>query len=68
LDGPLRGIRGGSFMGSASLRADNRGDDDPTNEINIIGFRVSQVPGPSSFALLAIGGATALRRTRSVAR
>ncbi|HVZ93391.1 MAG TPA: SUMF1/EgtB/PvdO family nonheme iron enzyme, partial [Phycisphaerales bacterium] len=47
LDGPLRGIRGGSFMGSASLRADNRGDDDPTNEINIIGFRVSQVPGPS---------------------
>lgn len=28
------------------------------------GFRVSQVPGPSSFALLAIGGLGALRRRR----
>jgi formylglycine-generating enzyme required for sulfatase activity len=42
LVGPLRGIRGGSFMGSVSLRADARGDDDTTNEIDIIGFRVTE--------------------------
>ncbi len=45
----LRGIRGGSFVGTTSLRADVRNDDDPANELQYIGFRVSQptpnVPG-----------------------
>ena len=64
-----RGIRGGSFgsLGN-SLRADVRNSYIPASEVNDVGFRVSQVPGPGSVALLAIGGLGALRRRRGVGR
>jgi formylglycine-generating enzyme required for sulfatase activity len=67
--GSLRGLRGGSFLDSVtSLRADSRSIGTPSSENDIIGFRVSQVPGPGSVALLAIGGVGALRRRRGVGR
>jgi MYXO-CTERM domain-containing protein len=65
--GSTRGIWGGSFNTFGNnLRADNRDDVSPSYEDNFIGFRVSQVPGPGSVALLAIGGLGALRRRRGV--
>jgi len=67
--GSARGLRGGSFNSvDGFLRADNRSNSLPTNEISNRGFRVSQVPGPGSVALLAIGGLGALRRRRGVGR
>ena len=63
--GSLRGLRGGSFLDSVtSLRADSRSIGTPSSENDIIGFRVSQVPGPGSVALLAISGLLAARRRR----
>jgi formylglycine-generating enzyme required for sulfatase activity len=65
ISGSNRGILGGSFNdGSNYLRANSRVLSFPTNEFTMGGFRVSQVPGPSSAALLAIGGLGALRRRR----
>ena len=67
--GFIRGLRGGSFLNPVNdMRADLRPLIGPTYEHNSIGFRVSQVPGPSSVALLAIGGLGALRRRRGVGR
>jgi formylglycine-generating enzyme len=66
-----RGGRGGSFDRSYNLlQPDARYgiNDNPTNERDNIGFRVSQVPVPSSGALLAIGGLAALRRRRHAGR
>jgi formylglycine-generating enzyme required for sulfatase activity len=59
-------IRGGSFNSIGSdLRADVRNDiNGPMLEDTELGFRVVQIPGPSSVALLAIGGLRALRRRR----
>ncbi|MFO0782090.1 MAG: SUMF1/EgtB/PvdO family nonheme iron enzyme [Phycisphaerales bacterium] len=48
ISGSLRGIRGGSFQGNASLQATVRNDEDPTVEIVITGFRVSKLT-PSVF-------------------
>ncbi len=64
--GSNRGIRGGSFGDDDGfLRAVSRYSYDPSEvDISAIGFRVSQVPGPSSVALLAIGGLAAARRRR----
>ncbi|MFN7742825.1 MAG: SUMF1/EgtB/PvdO family nonheme iron enzyme [Phycisphaerales bacterium] len=63
--GSTRGIWGGSFNTFGNnLRADNRDDVSPSYEDNFIGFRVSQVPGPGSVALLAIGVLAAARRRR----
>ncbi|MFN9133322.1 MAG: SUMF1/EgtB/PvdO family nonheme iron enzyme [Phycisphaerales bacterium] len=63
-----RGIRGGNFAWNYDvtlLRADFRlVDFVPGSENIVMGFRVSQVPGPSSVALLAIGGLAAARRRR----
>lgn len=62
-----RGVRGGSFFSSNTderLRADARFVVGPTFEDYTVGFRVSQVPGPSTPALLAIGGLGASRRRR----
>lgn len=69
--GSARGLRGGSFnYNDSNLRAGSglRGLSNPTSEADNIGFRVSQVPGPSSVALLAIGAVGALRRRRGVGR
>lgn len=60
-----RGVRGGSFASAGTeLQADSRRSNIPTQESAGLGFRVVQVPGPSSVALLAIGGLGALRRRR----
>jgi formylglycine-generating enzyme required for sulfatase activity len=70
LSGSRRVVRGGSFTndiyggGAGSLRADLRGYGDISYEGLDIGFRVSQIPGPGSVALLAIGGLAAARRRR----
>ncbi len=65
--GSSRGIRGGSFGDlSNSLRADFRNFDAPKSGVGLnIGFRVVQVPGPGSVAVLVIGGLAAARRRRS---
>ncbi len=68
--GSARCLRGGSFSDSdfyqsASFRS---GSWTAPSENAKFGFRVSQVPGPSSVALLAIGGLGALRRRRGVGR
>jgi MYXO-CTERM domain-containing protein len=65
-------IRGGSWnpngYGGAG-RADVRNlSYEPWGGHFLIGFRVSQVPGPGSMALLALGGLGALRRRRGVGR
>lgn len=58
-------VRGGSFFsGDRSLRADYRGSSWHSYEFAYFGFRVSQIPGPGSVALLAIGGLAAARRRR----
>ncbi|MFN5662217.1 MAG: SUMF1/EgtB/PvdO family nonheme iron enzyme [Planctomyces sp.] len=66
IGGPNRGLRGGSFNFSDvnSLRAGDRYVGDPAFGYGDFGFRVSQVPGPGSVALLAIGVLAAARRRR----
>jgi formylglycine-generating enzyme required for sulfatase activity len=62
-----RGIRGGFFAsnGGNNLQADTRnGSIASLDVLNSTGFRVVQVPGPSSVALLAFGGVMAARRRR----
>ena len=69
ISGLGRGNRGGSFVSfDIALQAGARLSNLPTNESNDVGFRVSQVPGPGSVVLLALGGAGALRRRRGVGR
>ncbi len=67
--GSRRGIRAGAFSTSGVLlRADNRTNYAAVVELDDVGFRVSQIPGPSSAALLAICGLGALHRRRGVGR
>lgn len=70
INGSSRGLRGAAFNNDAnSMRADVRiayAFMPPANAA--FGFRVSQVPAPSSVALLAIGGLGALRRRRGFGR
>jgi formylglycine-generating enzyme required for sulfatase activity len=70
INGSDRGLRGGSFYFKPSvLRASFRSVSViPAGENEQFGFRVSQVPGPSSLALLAIGGLGAMHRRRGVER
>jgi formylglycine-generating enzyme required for sulfatase activity len=66
-DDAFRGMRGGSMYSSFfgnDLQADSRGFAYPTTEVEYYGFRVVQIPAPSSVALLAIGGVIAARRRR----
>ena len=67
--GSDRGLRGGSFNGSdGSLQSVNYLIDDPTGAYDIYGFRVSQVPEPASFSILAFGMVGLLVRRRGVKR
>jgi len=70
ISGSYRGLRGGSFLGLDRIRrADSRNDDDPTNELNNIGFRVASiVPEPGSLGLLVLGAAGMVARRRRLAR
>lgn len=62
-----RGMRGGSFTDTHfDLRSDLPGTSNPVIDHRDWGFRVVQIPGPSSLALLAIGGLAAARRQRAV--
>ncbi|QQS08633.1 MAG: SUMF1/EgtB/PvdO family nonheme iron enzyme [Phycisphaerales bacterium] len=63
--GTDRGIRGGSFdCDETFMRATNRRRTLPTNENGDFGFRVVQIPAPSSVALLTLAGLFASRRRR----
>ena len=54
--GSSRGVRGGSYNGTAlGLRSSYGLDDVPTDEFFDLGFRVASVPEPSSVILLFIG-------------
>lgn len=63
--GSSRGFRGGTFdLNDFYMRADYRNDGPggPGAEAHGLGFRVTQIPGTSSVALLALGGLGAARR------
>jgi formylglycine-generating enzyme required for sulfatase activity len=69
LSGSYRGLRGGSFdVIVGDLLASSRGLNDPSLENYYIGFRVSEVPEPTSMALLAVGGVGMLVRRRGLGR
>ena len=56
--GSSRGLRGGSWDDfDGSLQSSLRFDLDPTDEYNIVGFRVASVPEPSTYGLLLMGAA-----------
>lgn len=60
--GTNRVVRGGAYTTDESnLRRTGRVNDLPTFEDRIRGFRVVQLPGPSSAVLLALGGVVAFR-------
>jgi hypothetical protein len=54
-----RGLRGGSFYGSNNLQSSGRSGANPRGEYGNLGFRVSEVPEPSSIIAL-LGGLTGL--------
>lgn len=65
INGTSRGRRGGSYVNTVSfMRASTRGDWTATEGLYDMGFRVVQIPGPSSVALLGVGAAFVSRRRR----
>lgn len=65
--GTVRCWRGGSFSdGDGSMHASWRDRNDPTDEHYRFGFRVSEVPEPTSMALLAFGGIGMIVRRRGL--
>jgi sulfatase modifying factor 1 len=66
--GPYRVLRGGSFDGGyGTLQASYRNYYNPTSESSTVGFRVSEVPEPSSLIALLGGlvGLLGMRRRRA---
>jgi len=54
--GASLGIRGGSWSGNeTALRSSTRSSFSPANQSAIVGFRISYVPEPGAFALMAVG-------------
>jgi formylglycine-generating enzyme len=65
ISGSSRGLRGGAFGGSeVFLRAAFRLSNDPTSELNNIGFRVASVPEPTSLLLTMLAGGVMLARRK----
>jgi formylglycine-generating enzyme len=65
ISGSSRGLRGGSFgNGEGALRASFRLSNDPTSELNNIGFRVASVPEPTSLLLTMLAGGVMLARRK----
>jgi formylglycine-generating enzyme required for sulfatase activity len=65
INSSYRGLWGGSFHSLVNyLQSDNRIYDYPTNEYNNFGFRVSQVPEPTSLGVLGFGVIGMLVRRR----
>ncbi|MEM8953552.1 MAG: SUMF1/EgtB/PvdO family nonheme iron enzyme [Verrucomicrobiota bacterium] len=59
--GESRVVRGGSWsLTSGSLRSSGRTNSNPTNENNVVGFRVASIPEPSGVLMVLIGGASLL--------
>jgi formylglycine-generating enzyme required for sulfatase activity len=65
--GGSRGIRGGSWSGSdTSMLSTTRSSFSPGNESSIIGFRIAEVPEPTTIGLMTVGLALlAWRRKRT---
>jgi len=64
-----RGLRGGSFefagyVDGYDLSVNVRSYNEPTTESYNIGFRVSEVPEPTTMMMLTLGGLAVLRRSR----
>ena len=60
-----RGLRGGSFGDGAETLCSNwRGYDLPTTEDGYTGFRIVEIPEPTTLAILALGGLAVIRRRR----
>jgi len=63
--GPYRGMRGGASAGTyTGLQSGVFSFDAPSSQYPTIGFRVAQVPDPTSIGILAIGGMAMLSRRR----
>lgn len=64
--GASRGLRGSAFGFTGSLmRAIERAGNAPDTEGSSFGFRIAQIPEPSSLAMLALAGVGVLGRRRS---
>jgi formylglycine-generating enzyme required for sulfatase activity len=67
--GSYRGLRGGSFVSyNDTLQSGYSVNGNPTGELDVIGFRVSQVPEPASMGVLGLGVAGMLVRRRGARR
>jgi len=65
LSGTHRGIRGGSLCyRDINLLASYRSSGSPTNEYLSVGFRVVEIPEPTMFGLLVLGGLGMVSRKR----
>jgi len=66
LFGSYRGLRGGSFgFDDSYLRASGRASYEPTDELNYIGFRVSEIPEPATIMMLSLAGLGIFRKKRA---
>jgi formylglycine-generating enzyme required for sulfatase activity len=69
ISGSNRGVRGGMFSStSAALSSSYRWDSHPADNVDFLGFRVSQIPEPASFVIFGLGVIGTLARRKSVGR